>query len=244
MRPATHEPLEDLVVANRILAQHGIVDGYGHVSLRSPHNPERYLLSRAIAPETVTVDDIVEFDLDSRPIARQTPELYLERFIHGEIYRVRPNVRAVVHNHAPSLIPFGVSATPLRPVYHMSAFVGQGVPVFEIRDTAGGATDLLIRNPALGRSLAASLGDKPAALMRGHGAVVVADSLALVVARSIYLDMNARLQLQALTLAGPNGEVHYLSPDEVRAVSATLGDYRRSWELWRAKVLAEVSTES
>ena len=147
MRPATHEPLEDLVVANRILAQHGIVDGYGHVSLRSPHRPERYLLSRAIAPETVTVGDIVEFDLDSRPTARQTPELYLERFIHGEIYRVRPNVRAVVHNHAPSLIPFGVSATPLRPVYHMSAFVGQGVPVFEIRDTAGGATDLLIRNP-------------------------------------------------------------------------------------------------
>lgn len=241
MSPDTSEPLDDLVAANRILAQQGIVDGYGHVSLRSLHRPERYLLSRAIAPETVTVDDIVEFDLDSRPTARQTPELYLERFIHGEIYRVRPDVRAVVHNHAPSLIAFGTTATPLRPVYHMSAFVGQGIPVFEIRDTAGDATDLLIRNPALGRSLAASLGDKPAALMRGHGAVVVADSLALVVARSIYLDVNARLQLQALTLAGPAGEVRYLSPDEVRAASTTLGDYRRSWELWRTRVLTEVS---
>ena len=241
MKPDIGEALADLVAANRILARHGIVDGYGHVSLRSPHKPDHYLLSRAIAPETVTTDDIVEFDLDSRP-TRRTPELYLERFIHGEIYRVRPEVRAVVHNHAPSLIPFGVAAIPLRPVYHMAAFVGQGIPIFEIRDTAGEATDLFIRSPALGRALATSLGDKPAALMRGHGATVVADSLALVVARSIYLELNAKLQLQALTLAGPDGEVHYLSPDEAAAASTTLGDYRRSWQLWRATALANLST--
>ena len=241
MRPDTDEALADLVAANRILARHGIVDGYGHVSLRAPHRPDRYLLSRAIAPETVTADDIVEFDLDSRP-TRQTDALYLERFIHGEIYRARPEVRAVVHNHAPSLIPFGVAATPLRPVYHMAAFVGQGIPIFEIRDTAGEATDLFIRSPALGRALATSLGDKPAALMRGHGATVVADSLALVVARSVYLELNARLQLQALTLAGPDGQVRYLSPDEAAAASTTLGDYRRSWQLWRTTALAEVLT--
>ena len=242
MKPDIDAALADLVAANRILARHGIVDGYGHVSLRSPHKPDHYLLSRAIAPEAVTADDIVEFDLDSRP-TRRTPELYRERFIHGEIYRVRPEVRAVVHNHAPSLIPFGVAAIPLRPVYHMAAFVGQGIPIFEIRDTAGEATDLLIRSPALGRALASSLGDKPAALMRGHGATVVADSLALVVARSIYLELNAKLQLQALTLAGPDGEVRYLSSDEAAAASTTLGDYRRSWQLWRATALAEVSVE-
>ncbi len=242
MRPDIDEALADLVAANRILARHGIVDGYGHVSLRAPHKPDRYLLSRAIAPEAVTADDIVEFDLDSRP-TRQTPDLYRERFIHGEIYRARPEVRAVVHNHAPSLIPFSVAATPLRPVYHMAAFVGQGIPIFEIRDTAGEATDLLIRSPALGRALATSLGDKPAALMRGHGATVVANSLPLVVARSIYLELNAKLQLQALTLAGPDGEVRYLSPDEAAAASATLGDYRRSWQLWRATALADLSAE-
>ena len=241
MSPDIDEALADLVAANRILARYGIVDGYGHVSLRSPHKPDRYLLSRAIAPEAVTADDIVQFDLDSRP-THQVPDLYRERFIHGEIYRVRPEVRAVVHNHAPSLIPFGVAATPLRPVYHMAAFVGQGIPIFEIRDTAGEATDLLIRSPALGRALATSLGDKPAALMRGHGATVVADSLALVVARSIYLELNAKLQLQALMLAGPDGEVRYLSPDEAAAASTTLGDYRRSWQLWRATALAEIST--
>ena len=241
MRPSLDEALADLVAANRILAQHGIVDGYGHVSLRSPHKPDHYLLSRAIAPEAVTADDIVEFDLNSQPTHR-TPELYLERFIHGEIYRARPEVRAVVHNHAPSLIPFSVAAMPLRPVYHMAAFVGQGIPIFEIRDTAGEATDLLIRSPALGRALATSLGDKPAALMRGHGATVVADSLALVVARSIYLELNAKLQLQALMLAGPDGEVRYLSPDEAAAASTALGDYRRSWQLWRATALANLST--
>ena len=241
MSPDIDEALADLVAANRILARYGIVDGYGHVSLRSPHKPDHYLLSRAIAPEAVTADDIVEFDLDSQP-TRQTPDLYRERFIHGEIYRARPEVRAVVHNHAPSLIPFGVAAMPLRPVYHMAAFVGQGIPIFEIRDTAGEATDLLIRSPALGRALATSLGDKPAALMRGHGATVVADSLPLVVARSIYLELNAKLQLQALTLAGSDGQVHYLSPAEADAASTTLSDYRRSWQLWRATALAEVST--
>jgi ribulose-5-phosphate 4-epimerase/fuculose-1-phosphate aldolase len=228
--------VEDLVAANRILAEHGVVDGYGHVSVRSPDSPERYLLARSIAPASVTAADIMEFDLASEALDPRGRATYLERFIHGEIYRVRPDVRAVVHNHSPSVIPFGVTSAPLRPLYHMSAFVGAGVPIFEIRDVAGPATDLLIRTPALGRALAKSLGDRPCALLRGHGCVVVGDSLPQVVARSIYLELNARLQVQAMTIAGRGGRITYLEPGEVTAVTDTLGDYRRAWDMWRAAV--------
>lgn len=234
---AFQRQIEDLVAANRILAEHGVVDGYGHVSARSAKNPQHYLLAQAIAPETVTTSDVMAFDLDSNPIDQQGRPLYLERFIHSEIYRVRPDVHAVVHNHSPAVIPFSVTSVPLRPLYHMSAFVGEGIPVFEIRETAGKATDLLIRDQALGQALAQTLGSKPAALMRGHGAVVVGDSVALAVGRSIYLEMNAKLQLQAMTIAGPSGSVTYLEPGEVKAASAAIGDYKRAWNMWRAKAL-------
>ncbi len=235
---AFQQQIEDLVAANRILAEHGVVDGYGHVSARSIHNPHHYLLAQAIAPETVTADDIMTFDPDSNPIDQPGHKLYLERFIHSEIYRARPDVHAVVHNHSPAVIPFSVTSVPLRPVYHMSAFVGEGIPVFEIRETAGNATDLLIRDRPLGHALAQTLGGKPAALMRGHGAVVVGDSVALAVGRSIYLEMNAKLQLQAMTIAGLDGQVNYLEPGEVEAASAAIGDYKRAWDMWRAKALA------
>ena len=174
--PADPALIEDLVAANRILADQGVVDGYGHVSARHNLDPKRYLLARSMAPELVTAEDIVEFDLDSNPVDPRGRKFYLERFIHGEIYKARPEVKSVVHHHSPAVIPFGVTNVPLRPIYHMAAFVGLGVPVFEIRE-AGGMTDMLVSTPELGRALARTLGDKPAALMRGHGAVVVGASI-------------------------------------------------------------------
>ena len=221
------------MAANRILADQGVLDGYGHVSVRHDRDPSRYVMSRSLAPELVTPSDILEFDLDSTAVDARGRALCTERFIHGEIYRVRPDVKAVVHNHSPSVIPFGVAAAPLRPLYHMSAFIGEGVPVFEIRNV-GGMTDMLVRNAALGRALAQTLGTKPATLMRGHGAVVVGPSLPLVVGRSIYLELNARLQVQAMSIGG---NITYLDPEEVRRVEARQ-DYARAWELWKRKALA------
>jgi HCOMODA/2-hydroxy-3-carboxy-muconic semialdehyde decarboxylase len=155
----------------------------------------------------------------------------MEAFIHGEIYRARPDVRAVVHLHAPAVIPFTVTKVPLRPMFHMAAFIGLGVPVFEIRAGAG-ATDMLISNPALGRALAQALGDRPAALMRGHGAVVTGPSVPIVVGRSVYLKVNAEVQAQAMALGGP---IESLSLEEAKLVGDTNG-YMRAWDLWKRKV--------
>ncbi len=227
---------EDLVAANRILADQGVVDGYGHVSVRHPADPNRYLMAQSRAPELVSASDILEYDLDSQAIDPRGRPLYLERFIHGEIYKARPDVNAVVHHHSPAVIPFGVSGVPMRPLYHMSAFLIDTVPVFDIRD-AGGMTDMLIRNPALGAALARALGPRPMALMRGHGAVVVGPTVVHAVARSVYGEMNAKLQAQALALGGPN--VRYLDPEEARKADQSIqGTYTRPWELWRRKALA------
>ncbi|HTO11933.1 MAG TPA: class II aldolase/adducin family protein [Candidatus Binatia bacterium] len=227
--------IDDLVAANRILADQGVVDGYGHVSVRHPAKPQRYLMSRSIAPETVTAADIMEYDLDSTAVDARGRVSYLERFIHGEIYRARPDVKSVVHNHSPSVIPFGVSTVPLRPLYHMSAFLGGGVPVFDIKAAAGGPTDMLVRNPALGRALAATLGPRPAALMRGHGCVVVGASIQMAVFRSVYTEMNAKLQAQAMALGGP---VTYLDDEEARLAAGSVGGtVVRPWDLWRKKAL-------
>src|SRR5205807_6250796 len=170
------EELLDLVAAYRILAEHGVIDAYGHVSLRSPRNPQRYYLARSVAPEIVQQDDLIEYDLDSNPIDEGGRESVKERFIHGEIFRARPDVMCVVHNHSPSVVPFSVTGVPMRALFHMASFVGDGLPVFEIRDFRKG-TDLLIKDAFLGNSLAKVLGDKPAALMRGHGATVVGENL-------------------------------------------------------------------
>src|SRR3989441_3118173 len=194
-------------------------------------------MSRSIAPEMVMAGDVMEYDLDSNPVDARGRASYLERFIHGEIYRARPDVTAVVHNHSPSVIPFGVSTTPLRPLYHMSAFLGGGVPVFDIKTASGQSTDMLVRNPALGKSLAQTLGTRPVALMRGHGAVVVGASLPLVVFRAVYTEMNARLQSQAMVIGG--GQVTYLDPEEARLAEASVsGTVTRPWELWKKKALA------
>ena len=225
------ETVEDVVAANRILANEQILDGYGHVSARLPRAADRFWLARSVAPELVTSADIMEYDLDANPIDARGRASYQERFIHSEIYRARSDVRAVVHCHAPALIPFGVSGVPLRPIYHLSAFVAEGVPVFEIRQAAG-MTDMLIKDSRLGRALARTLGNKPAALIRGHGAVVVADTIPTVVARSVYLDLNARLQAQAISLGG---KITYLDAEEARLYT-TSNSYARAWELWKRKI--------
>lgn len=226
--------VQDLVAANRILARQGVLDGYGHVSVRSRLDPGRYLMSRSVAPESVTEDLIIELDLDSNPIDQREKDIYTERFIHGEIYKLRRDVSAVVHSHSPSVIPFGAANIQMRPIWHMCSFIGEGVPLYEIRDAAGD-TDMLIRTPQLGRSLGEVLADKPAALMRGHGAVVVAPSLPLAVGRAVYLEWNAKLQAQAMLLAQPGGTVNYLTGGEVKARASR--DFYRSWDLWRKQAL-------
>ncbi|MEO8007233.1 MAG: class II aldolase/adducin family protein [Betaproteobacteria bacterium] len=240
-RNARSEPLtadagliEDLVAANRILAALEIVDGYGHVSVRHDKNPKRYLIARSIAPELVGANDILELDLDSKPVASGSAKMYLERFIHGEIYKIRPEVKAIVHNHAAAVIPFGTSTVALRPLYHMAGFIGRGVPIFDIRNVAGD-TDMLVKTPELGAALARTLGDKPAALMRGHGAVVVGDSLPQAVGRSYYLQMDAKLQAQAMALGG---DITYLNSEEARNAEG-YGGYERAWDLWKRKAMGK-----
>lgn len=223
---------DDLVIANHILAKHGVVDGFGHVSFRHEQHPDRFVIARSMAPALVTLNDLMEIDLDGNPLAPDAPRAYLERFIHSEIYRVRPDVMAVVHNHSPSVIPFGVTGVPLRPIYHMSGFLGAGVPVFDIRCDAGD-TDMLIRSPELGCAHAGCLGHGAATLMRGHGATVVGTSLQQVVYRAIYMEMNARLQGDALRL----GPLTYLTEEEARLAAATNdGQVQRPWELWAREV--------
>jgi HCOMODA/2-hydroxy-3-carboxy-muconic semialdehyde decarboxylase len=235
------DALQDLVAAYRILAEHGVIDAYGHVSLRSPEDPQRYYLARSLAPERVTRADLIEYDLDSRALEDGGRESVLERFIHGEIYRARPEVMCVVHNHSPAVVPFSVTGVPMKALYHMAAFVGDGLPTFEIRDVRQG-TDLLIRDSFLGKALAQTLAAKPAALMRGHGSVVVGENLPRAVGRSIYLEQSARMQMQALLLAGPGGKVTYLDDAEVQA-SIGRQDYVRAWPLWRDKALAKLRSE-
>lgn len=223
--------IDDLVTANHILANEGILDGYGHVSVRDTRNPNHYFLSRSLAPGLVTAADIIEYDLDSNPVDGDTRASYRERFIHGEIYKARPDVMAIVHDHSPAVIPFSVSSVPLRAVAHMAAFIGEGLPVFEIRDVDG-MTDMLVSNPKRGLALAKVLGDHPAALMRGHGAAVVGATIKEVVGRAYYLDLNARLQEQAILLGG---KVTYFEPEEARKTAPQDG-YVRAWDVWKRKV--------
>ena len=238
--PATGGPLEpamieDLVAAYRILAQQGVLDGFGHVSVRNPRAANRFVMSRSLAPELVTAADLIEFDLEGNAVDARGRALYSERFIHAEIYRARADVRAVVHNHAAALIPFGVTNVPLRPVYHMASFIGDGVPVFDIRKNFG-MTDMLVSDAPKGRALAQVLGSKASVLMRGHGVVVVGPSIPHVVGRSVYLDLNAKVQAQAMELGG--GKVNYLDPMEAQKMmdAGENRGYERAWELWKAKV--------
>jgi HCOMODA/2-hydroxy-3-carboxy-muconic semialdehyde decarboxylase len=229
--------IDDLVVANRILSDQGVVDGFGHVSARHEADATRFLLARSMAPGLVTADDIMEFDLDGSALDPRGRTLYVERFIHSEIYKAHPEIKAIVHSHSPSIIPFGVTNVPLRPIYHMSSFLGVGVPIFEIREAGGLATDMLIRDPELGAALARRLGKSGVVLMRGHGDVVVGESIKQVVFRAIYTEINAKLQAEALRLG--EGEVNFLNADEAaKATSTNNAVLGRPWDLWKQQALA------
>jgi ribulose-5-phosphate 4-epimerase/fuculose-1-phosphate aldolase len=234
--------IEDLVISYRTLAEEGVIDAYGHVSVRSDKNSSRYLMARQLAPELVTEDDILEFDLDSKPVDPRDRKFYNERFIHGEIYKARPDVMAVVHNHAPAVVPFScISRATLKPIFHMSAFIGLGVPNWDIRDAQKGS-DMLVRTPKLGESLAKKLGKYPAVLMRGHGSTTVGENLQRAVGRSVYLELNARMQFQAIVLAGPRGKINFMDSKEV-AANVSWQNYDRSWNLWRTRALAKLRAE-
>lgn len=225
--------IDDLVTANHILANEGILDGYGHVSVRDPRSPNHYFLSRSLAPGLVTAADIIEYDLDSNPVG-DTRQSYRERFIHGEIYKTRPDVMAIVHDHSPAVIPFSVSSVPLRAVAHMAAFIGTGVPVFEIR-AVDGMTDMLVSDEKRGQALAKVLGDHPAGLMRGHGAVITGANVKEAVGRAYYLDLDAKLQEQAMLLGG---KVTYFEPEEAKKTAPQDG-FVRAWDVWKRKAAAK-----
>lgn len=222
--------VRELVDANHILFARGVVDGFGHVSVRHPVDSDRFLLSRSMAPALVASTDILTYDLDGREVHADPRPGYIERFIHSEIYRARPDVMAVVHSHSPAVIPFSiVKAATIRPVYHLAGFLGEATPVYEIREDAGDATDLLIRDSRLGMALSRCLDQHVAVLLRGHGSTVVGENLRQSVFRAIYLEMNARIQADALQL----GEVTYLTPQEAAAASITNDrQMNRAWDLW------------
>jgi HCOMODA/2-hydroxy-3-carboxy-muconic semialdehyde decarboxylase len=224
----------DLVTANRILFDQHVVDAFGHVSVRHDKRPDRFLLARSMAPALVTAADILEFDLDGNPLAAAGRPVYLERFIHGEIYRARPDVVSIVHSHSHAVIPFGVVRShKLRAIFHMSGFVGTETPIFEIRECVGDGSDLLVRNRELGAALAKSLGPRAVVLMRGHGVTVTAPNLQEAVYRGVYVDVNARLQLEAIGL----GAVNYLTESEGRATAAVQAtQVGRAWDMWKMKV--------
>jgi ribulose-5-phosphate 4-epimerase/fuculose-1-phosphate aldolase len=226
--------LEDLAAASHILVDQGVFDAAGHVSMRHPANPKHFLMSRSLAPQLVTADDIMEFNLDCEPIDPKGRNGFIERFLHGEIYKRRPDVIAIAHSHSASVIPFGLTNTPMRAMYHNAAFLAAGVPVFDIREKFG-STDIVVSNQAKGAALAEVLGDKPAALLRAHGMVVVADSLPVAVFRAIFTEISARVQLQAAALGGP---VAALDPEEGRLADlVNVATVNRSWDLWKRRVM-------
>jgi HCOMODA/2-hydroxy-3-carboxy-muconic semialdehyde decarboxylase len=227
---AVESALDDLVVANRILANEGVIDAFGHVSVRHPSRPDRYFLARSRSPELVERDDLLEFDLENRPIDPRDRTLYSERPIHGSIYRARSDVTSVCHNHAHSLVPFGVTGISVRPIWHIAGSIGAEVPVWDVRDEFGD-TDLLVTTAAMGDSLARKLGPHRACLMRGHGAVVATHDLKATVFVSIYLMVNAALVKEAREL----GDVTYLSEGEIRLteqMNFRARSQNRAWEYW------------
>jgi HCOMODA/2-hydroxy-3-carboxy-muconic semialdehyde decarboxylase len=221
--------IEELVTANRILAREGIVDSFGHISSRHPDNPQRYLLSRSRAPDCIEAADIMEFTLDGTPVDAKGRVPYLERFIHGALYEARPEVMSVVHNHSESVIPFGVTGPKIKPIFHMGASIGHEVPVWDSHDHFGD-TALLVENMEMGRDLAKHMATVPTALMRGHGATVAGRNVRHAVFISVYLEVNARLQKEAMAM----GSIKFLTPGEVDKVAERTGPYgiNRAWENW------------
>lgn len=254
--PVLNAAIYDLVVANRILYDQGVLDGYGHVSMRHPTNPNQFILARSRAPQLVTTADVYIHDLSGNAInAPAGTTLYLERFIHAEIYRTRPDVMAVVHAHAPSVLPFADTGVPLKPMFHMAGFLGAGVPTYEIRDYVSAPTDILISSAYLGATLAKVLGQNDVALQRGHGYVAVGKGIKEAVYRAYYTQVNAGLQIQAMSVAAtgnalgdrpgvrhdPHYEVNFLTPGEAATAEVTLDStITRPWDLWKARVIDDV----
>ena len=227
--------IEDLVAANRILAYHGVLDAFGHISIRHPKNPEHYLMSRWLAPALVAADDIAEYDLESVALTHQDMQLYSERYIHSEIYKVRPDVQAIVHSHSPTVVPFSVTKATFRPILHNAAFLGAEVPVFDIREKFG-PTDMLVNRKERGAEVARILGKHNVALMRGHGNVVVGGNIQNVVWRAYYTEVNARMLATAIAVGG--GPVEYLSPEEAEITDVSMQRVEaRPWKLWKEKAL-------
>lgn len=233
----------DLVTANHILVNEGVLDGFGHISVRDAEHPNQFFIARSMAPGLVELDDIVVCDLDGTVIDSRGRRSYVERFIHSEIYRARPDVQSVIHSHSPAVIPFGVissASARLRPICHMSGFLGATTPVFEIRHSVGENTDLLIRSQLLGKALADVLGTAAVALLRGHGNVVVGTSIQHSVFRAINTEKNAQLQSQAMQLAASIGSVNdvmYLTDAEAIAASAMNDEHLdRPWQMWKRQV--------
>ncbi|HZR68534.1 MAG TPA: class II aldolase/adducin family protein [Burkholderiales bacterium] len=234
------EQLADLAAASRILAAQGVVDGFGHVSMRHPQAPNRYLMARSIAPALVTPGDIIEYDLDSNAVDANGRSSFLERFIHGEIYKARPDVLAVVHSHSPSVIPFGLVGVPMRAMFHNAGFIAEGVPVFDIREKFG-MTDMLVGNGEKGVALAQVMGRKDIVLMRAHGSVACGATLQSAVFRAVYTEVNARIQHWTNALAG-GGPIAAVEPEEGKlsdVVNRTAG--MRAWDLWRSQVRSQVN---
>jgi HCOMODA/2-hydroxy-3-carboxy-muconic semialdehyde decarboxylase len=232
--PVDRATLEDLAAASRILVDQGVFDAAGHVSMRHPANAERFLMSRSLAPAQVQADDIMEFTLDCEAIDARGRGGFIERYLHGEIYRARPDVTAVAHSHSPSVIAFGLSNTPMQAMYHNAAFLAQGVPVFDIRERFG-ATDIVISTATKGAALAQVLADKPVALLRAHGMVAVGPSLPVAVFRAIFTVASANIQHQALALGGPVAALDVVEGRLADVVNVqTVG---RSWNLWKQRVL-------
>lgn len=225
------QSIHDVVVANRILANEGVLDAYGHVSVRHPLRPDRYLLSRSRSPELVEAKDIMEFALDGTPIGEHPPAAYVERFIHGAVYEARSDIHAVIHSHAIDVLPFTVSGVPLRPVIHVASDMGAEVPLWDIRDRFGDTT-LLVANVDQGRDLAKCLGANRVVLMRGHGFTVAGRTIVDAVKTGVYLPQNARVLKEALLMGG---NVKPLSPGEI-ALRSKVDPYspqvQRAWEYW------------
>ena len=233
--PAVKAAIEELVLANHILYDQNAVDGYGHISVRNPNNPLTFFLARSIAPSVVQVDDIIEFDMDGKALNGDQRTVYGERFIHSGIYRIRADVNSVVHGHAAPVLPFGLTGKKLKPVYHMAAFLGDGAPVFEIRQFAKPSpdTDMFVSNNDLGESLAKVAQGRDFVLMRGHGYATSASSIRLAVFRSVYAVQNALIQAEAMKM----GQIQYLSHDEAIKSQATIEKtINRPWDLWKLKL--------
>jgi ribulose-5-phosphate 4-epimerase/fuculose-1-phosphate aldolase len=231
--PVDRATLEDLAAASRILVDQGVFDAAGHVSLRHPSDPERFLMSRSLAPQMITADDIMEFDLDCNAIDPRGRKGFIERYLHGGIFRARPDVMAVAHSHSPSVIAFGLSATPMRAMYHNAAFLAVGVPVFDIRDKFG-TTDIVVSTAAKGAALAQVLADKPVALLRAHGMVAVGPTLPVAVFRAVFTVTNANIQHQAMALGG---KLAALDAEEGRIADViNVQTVDRAWDLWKRRV--------